>query len=91
MTEHAIVAAAGSAGPRPRRHTTTISGCPGKASRVGVLAPPLPLSENTVIAQRKIRLRHPQADQLHFQGLSPPIRRGFRCDLTGTRTEGILR
>jgi len=45
--------------PSLRRSTNTISGCPGKAARKGLLAQSLPLSANTPAARRKIAFQSP--------------------------------
>ena len=49
-----------------------------------------PLSGNTSEARRQIGFQSP-VSRFRPDRLPPLLRRGFRCDLTGTRTEEILR
>jgi hypothetical protein len=75
----------------PRRSTNTASGRPGKAAREGLLAQSLPAFRNHTRSAPRIRFPVPLAGRLRPHRLPPPLRRGFRWDLTGPRGKGILR
>jgi hypothetical protein len=77
--------------PSPRRITSATSGCPGKAVLQRAAGPTVTrFPQTTPIAQRKHLFRHPLEGGFRAHTLSPRLRRGFLCDLTGSRGKGIL-